>query len=120
MPNTQWSEPVEIEFVNAGSRTVRGPFDALIYLHDMQACDKLNGIGGAPCLPHRHIRQQGRQRNTRTFRKLSRLAGSRMEREQLIDGRACRTLATFVQPHARHHGRKIGTPNARNEGRLRC
>jgi hypothetical protein len=35
MPNAQWSEPVEIEFDNAGSRTVRGPFDALIYLHDM-------------------------------------------------------------------------------------
>jgi hypothetical protein len=35
MPNEQWSEPVEIEFDNAGSRTVKGPFDALIYLHDM-------------------------------------------------------------------------------------
>lgn len=35
MSNTQWSEPIEIEFGHAGSRTVRGPFDALIYLHDM-------------------------------------------------------------------------------------
>lgn len=35
MPNTYWSEPVEIKFGHAGSRTVKGPFDALIYLHDM-------------------------------------------------------------------------------------
>lgn len=35
MPDTQWSEPVEITFGHAGSRTVKGPFEALIYLHDM-------------------------------------------------------------------------------------
>lgn len=35
MPDVQWSEPVEIKFNHAGLRTVRGPFDALIYLHDM-------------------------------------------------------------------------------------
>ena len=60
MPNEQWSEPVEIEFDNAGSRTVKGPFDALIYLHDMWPrrtgakggrAPRSDGAGGAAAAP---------------------------------------------------------------------
>ncbi|MCV9996742.1 DUF982 domain-containing protein [Pararhizobium sp. YC-54] len=34
MPNTKWSNPVEVGFAHKGSQVVLGPFDALICLMD--------------------------------------------------------------------------------------
>jgi hypothetical protein len=34
MPNTKWSNPVEVGFAQKGSQVVLGPFDALICLMD--------------------------------------------------------------------------------------
>ena len=34
MPNTKWSNPVEVGFEHKGSQVVLGPFDALICLMD--------------------------------------------------------------------------------------
>ena len=39
------------------------------------------------------------------------LGMGRMRPDQMIDGRACRRLAAFVEPESRHHARVIGTPH---------
>ena len=46
------------------------------------------------------------------------LVVGRVRPDEMIDRRACRGLAAFVEPESGNHARIVGTPDARNEARL--
>ena len=104
----------------AGMRIGEGRAVAEEFGHDMQAIRKCCH-GGQRCrLFCCKLRKQNRQWKAALFCQRHGLARRRMEGQELVDCGTRRRLAALVQPQARHHGRKIRTPDARHEDRFRC
>src|SRR5229473_1431325 len=115
----------------SGTATVRPVVSAMIWRTSelRTIAEKLRqnvNVAGKPCRLARVLRtrdnaslEKFQNFHAAGMRRRGGLVIGRVGPDEMIDGRARRGLTAFVEPESRNHSGIIGTPNARNEARLR-